>query len=398
MDRRNVEYATRRKLGSQSGANQLSMRAHNEKLILTLLRQHGSLSKMEISQISRLSSQAVSVITRELEASDLILKEDPIRGNVGQPTTPLRLNPNGAYFYGLKIGRRITELVLIDFVGKIIFQDQISYEYPVLQDVKEFSMIAIERAEEKLSREERERISGIGIAIPNEIWDWAQVIDVNPEYINDWRYVDLVFEYSKLLDIPVFLENDASAACAAELIFGGRNRPDNFLYIYMGYFVGGGVVMNNRQISGPTGNAGAIGSMVVLDENSTPTQLLEVSSIINLEKDIKSREASEPKILEHDFRWVNLEGAIENWVDKSAKGLAQAIVNSIAVVDFEAVLIDGWIPSNVRANLVNKTRNEMKKIYSVGLREPEILEGTVGINARSLGAASLPLSAQFMLE
>ena len=41
---------------------------------------------------------------------------EPQRGKIGQPSIPMSLNPDGAYFLGLKIGRRSAELVLIDFL------------------------------------------------------------------------------------------------------------------------------------------------------------------------------------------------------------------------------------------------------------------------------------------
>jgi len=58
----------------------------------------------------------------------------------------------------------------------------------------------------------------------------------------------------------VYLGNDATSACGAELVFGTAETPPEFLYIYVGYFVGGGVVLNGALYSGRSGNAGAIGT------------------------------------------------------------------------------------------------------------------------------------------
>ena len=46
------------------GTNQSGMRDYNERLTLTLVRRHGSLSKTEIARLTRLSAQTVSVIMR----------------------------------------------------------------------------------------------------------------------------------------------------------------------------------------------------------------------------------------------------------------------------------------------------------------------------------------------
>ena len=53
------------------GSNQSGLRAHNERLVLTLLRSLGPTAKAEIARISGLSAQTVSVITRDLEKDGL---------------------------------------------------------------------------------------------------------------------------------------------------------------------------------------------------------------------------------------------------------------------------------------------------------------------------------------
>ena len=56
------------------------MRAHNERLVLSLVRQHGALAKSDIARITGLSAQTVSVIMRALEQDGLLLRGEPVRG------------------------------------------------------------------------------------------------------------------------------------------------------------------------------------------------------------------------------------------------------------------------------------------------------------------------------
>src|SRR5215475_6756558 len=74
------------------GANQIRVRAYNERLVLSLVRRHGALSKAEIARRTGLSAQTVSVIMRALEKDGLLERGEPIRGRVGQPSIPMRLN------------------------------------------------------------------------------------------------------------------------------------------------------------------------------------------------------------------------------------------------------------------------------------------------------------------
>jgi predicted ArsR family transcriptional regulator len=59
------------------GTNQSGLRDHNERLVLTLVRQHGPLAKAQIARITGLSAQTVSVIMRALEADGLLPAASP---------------------------------------------------------------------------------------------------------------------------------------------------------------------------------------------------------------------------------------------------------------------------------------------------------------------------------
>ena len=63
--------------------------------------------------------------------------------------------------------------------------------------------------------------------------------------------------------VGVTLCNDATSACAAEFFFGEAWRQRDFLYFFLGAFVGGGLVLDGALYTGRTGNAAAVGSMPI---------------------------------------------------------------------------------------------------------------------------------------
>ena len=126
-------------LQAARGSNLSGVRAHNERLVLTLIRERGPLAKSDIARLSGLSAQTVSVIMRALELDGLLIKGAPVRGKVGQPSVPMALNPQGAYFFGLKIGRRSLDLVLTDFLGTVQGRLQHTHSYPSPKSVIEFA-------------------------------------------------------------------------------------------------------------------------------------------------------------------------------------------------------------------------------------------------------------------
>ena len=136
---------------SELGSNQSGLRAHNERLVLTMVRQHGPLAKSEIARRSGLSAQAVSVIMRGLEAEGLLEKRAPLRGRVGQPSVPMGLAPDGAFFLGMKVGRRSLDLTLIDFVGQIVDRIHHTHHYPDPDGVVLFARRSIAAMLDKLA-------------------------------------------------------------------------------------------------------------------------------------------------------------------------------------------------------------------------------------------------------
>ena len=244
----------------RGGANQSRVRDHNERLLLSLVRRHENLSKAEIAKRSGLSAQTISVIMRSLEADGLLLRGEPQRGKVGQPSIPMRLDPEGVYSIGLKIGRRSADMVLIDFLGRELESSTITFVYPTPEVLFEFAEAGIKRLIDGLPAEHRPRIAGIGIAMPFELWNWAEKIGASETEMAGWRHFNFQAELAAATGLPVFVQNDATSACAAELVFGRGTELSDFVYFFVGTFIGGGVVLNNNLFVGPTGNAGAFGA------------------------------------------------------------------------------------------------------------------------------------------
>ncbi len=382
------------------GSNQSGMRAYNERLVLTLLRRHGALAKTDIARKTGLSAQTVSVIMRQLEADGLLQRGEPIRvrGKVGQPSVPMSLAADGAYFLGLKLGRRSSDLVLIDFLGTLIDSIHHTYPYPTPDGMVTFTHDAIKRITAKLSKTQRARIAGLGIGMPFQLWEWGEEMGAPREAMDAWRSVDIRAQIEAGCDYPVYMQNDATAACGAELVFGQAAQPRDFVYFYLGYFIGGGVVLNGSLFAGRTGNAGALGSMPLPGDDGKTHQLIDVASVSALERTIKRAGGDASSLWLSPSQWEVDATVLDAWIDSAGHGIAHAIFCAASVIDFEAALIDGWLPSSVRHAIVQATQRYMQVLNHSGLSDIVVREGTVGHNARALGAASVPLSTRFLVD
>jgi len=380
------------------GANQVRVRAYNERLVLSLVRRHNALSKAEIARRSGLSAQTVSVIMRSLEKDGLLIRGELLRGRVGQPSTPMRLNPDSVYSFGVKIGRRSVDLVLMDFVGRIRMQLRNTYPYPMPEWILPFVTKGIAELEGRLDPSEREKIAGIGIAAPFELWSWAKEVGAPEGQMDSWKQVDLRQEIADAVEHPVFLQNDATSACGAELVFGNGQAYPDFLYVFIGSFIGGGVVLNSALFSGRTGAAGAIGPLPVQGRDGKTVQLLKIASIFVLEDMLRERGIDPKPLWFSPDEWIDFGEPLEVWIRNTGAALAQAVIAAASIIDFSTVIIDGGFPGWVRSRIVEATRDALMLHDLQGVGVPDIREGAVGSQARAIGGASLPLFSRYLLD
>ncbi|WP_294971519.1 ROK family transcriptional regulator [Tabrizicola sp.] len=380
------------------GTNQSGMRDHNERLVLSLVRRHGALAKSDIARMTGLSAQTVSVIMRQLEQDGLLERGEPVRGKVGQPSVPMSLAAEGAFFFGLKVGRRSADLVLTDFRGRMRAARRRVYRYPSPDAVVGFVREAVPALAGELPPALRERIMGMGIAMPFQLWNWVSVLGAPQAEMDAWRSRDIGAELGEALGLPVYVQNDATSACGAELIFGTGERPKDFLYFYFGTFIGGGLVMNGQLFLGRTGNAAAVGSIQVPAPGGGTRRLIDLASMSVLAAAMEAAgETSDHLWSQHD-RWEVSEAVLSAWLDQAAGALAQATLAAAALLEIQTVLIDGWMPVAVRAEMVRRVQGALLGLDLAGIDPPVIREGTVGADARALGAAAIPLSQRYLID
>lgn len=384
------------------GTNQSGMRAHNERLVLTLVRGQGALAKTDIARLTGLSAQTVSVIMRQLEQDGLLLRGEPIRGKIGQPSVPMSLNPEGAFFLGLKVGRRSADLILTDFLGRIQGARRRVYRYPTPAAVVDFVAEAWPALAAGLPAAKRDRITGMGVAIPFQLWNWVAILGAPQAEMDAWRSRDLGPELAALTGLPVYVQNDATSACGAELVFGtaetSGERPKDFLYFYFGTFIGGGLVMNGQLFLGRSGNAAGVGPMQVTGPDGQPHRLLDLASMSVLAEAMERAGEPSDHLWEQCTRWDVSEPVLSAWMDGAARALAQATLAAAALIEIEAVVIDGWMPAAIRAEITRRTAAEFHQLDLAGIAAPAIREGTVGPDARALGAAAIPLSQRYLID
>ena len=372
------------------------LRAYNERLMITVIRQAGALSKADIARTTGLSGQAATVIVNSLLDEGLLVKREKVRGRVGKPFTPIALNPEGAFSLGVKIGRRSLEVLLVDFGGAVVASRSTAYRAPLPAQTMALATDTALELIGSLKRKLRPRIVGLGVAMPWVLHEWSDVLGLEREAIAAWREIDVAGELETATGLSVSLYNDAAAACAAEMIAGDRIARSSALYIYLGTFVGGGVVINGRLHRGEQLNAGALGSMPMdgTGGDGRPYQLIHQASVIDLERALTAAGFDLSEMLS-PHGTPDADDIFAAWLRRAVEALSRAVVSAMSVVDFEEVVIDGLLRPDWRRRVVDGVTSAYGRFNCTGLSPIEIATGSIGPKARVLGAALFPLIGRF---
>jgi predicted NBD/HSP70 family sugar kinase len=188
----------------------------------------------------------------------------------------------------------------------------------------------------------------------------------------------------------------------AELLQGHGQSISSFLYIYAGTFIGGALVLAGHIMGGERGNAGAIGSLPVAlgqgpdsARRGPPPQLLQMASGWQLEQSLLQA-GHDPLLLQSpSIMDGNYAAYTTPWLEQSASALAMTVTSAAALLDLDAVVLDGALAPPLMQALLERTQAGLADYAFDGMYQPQLLMGQIGTYARALGGALLPLHSQF---
>jgi len=384
------------------GSNSVQMRQYNERVVLDAIRRLGQASKADVARYANLTPPAVAAIFEALEAAGYIALKGKRFGKKGQPSSLYGLDPEGGFSIGLHVGRRTLDAVLIEFTGAVRNTESLEYDYPEPEVVRRAGGSMIARIRRDLA-DLAPRLIGMGISAPYFLGGWEQELGFPPEVSARWREIDLTDFFAEAKGLPLFVENDASAAAAAELVFGAGTRYRDFVHLSIHTMIGGGLIIDGVLQTGPNGNAAAYGPMPVtpskLSSIKPPTgqfeMLLRRASIYGLMNHLRANGVPINRVRDLDPMPSKARKYFAEWQEDCVDALAQAIVTTIAVVDVEAIVIDGLLPRALLQDTVSKIQRRFAELVPMGLVAPEIISGTTGPQGSAIGAGILPIYSMF---
>jgi predicted NBD/HSP70 family sugar kinase len=394
--------ATRR---AGQGASSAQIRHYNQRLILQRLRRFGEASRADLARAAALTNTAIGDIVKQLEAAGLVRTVGKKHeGQRGQPATLLSLDPNGAFAIGVRVDRARIETVLTDLGGNVLAHYTHDGMLPPPAATLDLVRRDIRACVAQLPPVRRARITGIGVARPYRLGSWLTELDLPREAFAAWDGVDFAAQVARACGFPAFEENDGTAAAIAELFHGHGRARDDFLYLFIGPAIGGGIVLGGNYLRGTGQNAADVGVIPV-----APSRL--ASSPRRARHEILLGRASLNALIRHlRYRGVAVTGldglhaaaaqgsaAMEEWQTDCVDALIDPLLAARALLDVPVVVIDSDLDPAWTDVLITRIQPALTAAAAAaeGRSAPQLVRGSFGAMAGALGAATLPLFIHF---
>jgi predicted NBD/HSP70 family sugar kinase len=368
-----------------AGTNLARAGDYNQRVVLQAIRSHGELTRGKLAKITGLTHQSTINITKRLIADGMVLDLGRIVGARGQPAMRLTVNPEGAFAVGLNLDRDHMTVVIMDFQGQVRERIYIDKHFALPDDALQFVKAALENGLGRL-RIPKSRLTGVGLAIPDRLG--GVHVNERPEGYDQWSRIDVAEMFSTALGVPVFIENDATAAAIGELQFGQGLRHKSFVYTLISAGIGCGLIINGQPFPGGLTHAGEIGNIPIAPKDGKARTLWNVVSLYALYDELSQRGiyVSDPDELTADGG--DMEAGINAWVDQAASHMTLPFLAITYAISPELHIIGGQLPAFVAEKLCT-TLNRHVDAHQGEIPLTRFTTSTASVDAAAMGAAVL---------
>ncbi len=384
------ELEERKVLSSEgmSGTNITRAGDYNQRVTLQVIRTHGPITRADIAIMTGLTAPTIANITNRLLKDQLIQRVGRTQGMRGQPASIFVVKPDGAYSIGLNIDRDHIALLTMDFSGAICDSASMEARFAMPDTVLRFVDTQLERMRRE-GRINMSRIIGIGIGIPDDLG--SVQLPHKPSAYEKWSSLDVAAVFEEKLGIPVYLENDATAAALGELQFGQAKTSQNFIYTLISAGLGCGIIINGAVYRGSTRRSGEIGFLPARNHKAGDgaRTVQDIVSLYSLYDFLAAQgiRISEPDELTNPDDILQLR--LDTWTAAAADALLDPFLAANSLLNPEAFFIGGRLPAPIIDALCAELNRRMAEAMSDVPDLAPVLRAATAEDAASMGAAAL---------
>lgn len=376
-----------------SSATAAPARRHNLSRLLTLVHREGAQSRAALTRRTGLNRSTIAGLVTELVTLGLVSETGPAApAGVGRPS-PLVTAAGSVVVLTVNPDIDAVTVGLVGLGG--VVHKRIRYPVATAPTATEAVNLVAALVEGMRSElDSRFRVLGVGVAVPGLVERSTGTVTLAPHL--GWRDEPLAERIAAATGYRCGVSNDARAALIAELRFGaGRDRTDVVYLNGSASGIGGGVVSGGEPLLGRHGYAGELGHSVVnpagrschcgrtgcLETEVTRSGLLDVLGL-----DAGAAESSGPALT---AAIADGSPRVVAEVERQLGWLAQALGNTVNVLDPEVVVLGGFLADLAGATgstLQDRVRQTGFAALSTGL---EIVPAELGSDVLAVGAAEL---------
>lgn len=335
----------------KTSADQLTISHINQKLILDTIKEHGMITRANLSQLLHLSPPSVSSNIEKLLQKRLVLEysTSSIEGP-GRKGKLLGLNPDYSYIVCVDLSSPMLGVGIGNVKEEIVDYHQ----FEKIEDLNAQELLScIESAISNIMSRNNlseERIGAIIVCSPGVINEFAKKIEYVPQFPG-WSGANVWSILRQKYGEKLILINDINAIAMGELQVGVGKIVNSFVCLNVDIGIGGGIIVNNQLLEGVNLAAGELGfmmtSMQQLEQPSREKGNLE--KLISIQA-LRKRLAQKLELPFHALTipaindlYRNREPVVVEEIENLIRMLAMCIVNISAVLNVPVVCIGGMI-------------------------------------------------------
>lgn len=229
--------------------------------IIEYILRNKAVSRVELANTFGYNRMTTSNIVSRLEEANAVIEIDshiPCPMGAGRPSTQLVLNGEFAYFIGINFNSSDMTAAVIDFSGKILFED--ARIFPAHPDKRDIIEIITESIHFLLSKVEKKKVIAIGIGVPGTV-DPANGIGKSYKRLANWDNVPLAELLQIEFRIPVFIDHNCSCNAIGEAFFGVAVNFNSTVVIMISVGISMGIVYQQKILRLSSVSSGELGHM-----------------------------------------------------------------------------------------------------------------------------------------
>lgn len=332
--------------------DQQIIRETNQYLMLSLIQKNKSVTRAFLSSNLNLSPPSVSNNVEKLIQKGILIKKGIDKSDkekLGRKGVLIEFNKNFIYILSVDLSGAQFKIAISNIYEEMI----VCEELEIIEDNNTSSIYKkiIYWIDETLKKYgiKRQSLGIIVVAFPGVINEDTGEMKCVPQFIG-WEDINIKERLEEHYKVKVVIRNDINLITIGEAKYGIGREVDNFVHINVELGVGGGLILNKKLYSGRHFASGEIGYMVPSKEElgtgKHQGSLESLIAIPQIKKNIaqalgkKKEEITIEKI--NQLYKENNEAVLAE-IQRVAQTLAVTIVNIVALLDVELILLGGSI-------------------------------------------------------